>query len=318
MIVVASSNGRSGIGEAMRVLRSGGSALDAVEQGIMRVEDDPDDHTVGRGGLPNLIGEVELDASIMDGRLLAAGAVAALKHYAHPISIARQVMLETPHVLLAGEGAARFAAEVGQPRAELLTPEAEELWRTWLSRTLPADVPPGAVAYQQRIRDLAKAAIDPEKAGGTVNFIARDGHGDIASGVSTSGWAWKYPGRVGDSPLIGAGNYCDNRYGAAACTGRGEMAIVAGTARTVVLYLKMGMKLEDALAEAMHDLWSLSDPYYADLSVVAIDAAGRPAAASSTASQFIYQTDDMESYVEAARTVISRPRRIERAGEARE
>ncbi len=307
MIVVASSNGKIGIAEAMRVLLLGGTALDAVEAGVKLVEDNLQDHTVGRGGLPNLLGEVELDASIMDGRTLAAGAVAALQGYAHPIAVARQVMLETPHVLLAGEGAGRFAAELGYPRENLLTPESERLWHSWLAQTLPPEAAPGRIAYQQQIRRWAQQATDPDRVSGTVNFIAQDRDGNIASGVSTSGWAWKYPGRVGDSPIIGAGNYCDNRYGAAACTGRGEMAIRAGTARSVVLYLKMGMGLADAVGEAMRDLWSLVDAFYSEMSVIAIDAAGNPFGASSAESTFIYQTEAMSAFDEVPRHVIARP-----------
>jgi beta-aspartyl-peptidase (threonine type) len=307
MIVVASSNGRVGIAEAMRVLLLGGTALDAVETGIKQVEDNLDDHTVGRGGLPNLLGEVELDASIMDGRTLAAGAVAALQGYPHPISVARQVMHETPHVMLAGEGAAKFAAETGYPRENLLTPEAEQLWRSWLTQKLPPEAAPGRIAYQQQIRQWAAQATDPDKVSGTVNFIAKDRDGNIASGVSTSGWAWKYPGRVGDSPIIGAGNYCDNRYGAAACTGRGEMAIRAATARSVVLYMKMSMTLEAAVAEAMQDLWSLVDAFYSEMSIIAIDAVGNPFAASSAPSTFIYQTEAMAGLAEEPRRVIARP-----------
>src|SRR3712207_4459709 len=121
MIVVASANGRVGIGRAMEVLRAGGSALDAVEAGTRLVEDNPEDHTVGYAGLPNLLGEVELDASIMDGRTLATGAVAALQGYANPISVARRVMTDLPHVLLAGAGAARFAGECGFQPTDLLT-----------------------------------------------------------------------------------------------------------------------------------------------------------------------------------------------------
>lgn len=276
MIVVASRNGRVGIGEAMRVLQLGGTALDAVETGIKLVESNPEDHTVGLGGLPNLLGEVELDASIMDGRTLDAGAVAALKGYQHAISIARQVMQETPHVLLAGEGAGRFAAELRYPSQNLLTRESEQMWRAWLTEKLPESTPPGRIAYQQQIRQWAELATDPDHISGTVNFIAQDADGNIASGVSTSGWAWKYPGRVGDSPLIGAGNYCDNRYGAAACTGRGEMAIRAATAHSIILYMKVGMDLRSAVAEAMRDLWSLVDAYFSDMNVIAIDAAGTP------------------------------------------
>lgn len=306
MIVVASRNGKVGIAESMRVLRLGGSALDAVEAGIKLVEDNVEDHSVGTGGLPNLLGEVELDASIMDGRTLSAGAVAALKDYPHPISIARRVMEEMPHVLLAGEGAARFAAELGYPRADLLTPETREQWRAWLTRSLPTAASPGQIAYQEKIRAWAKLATDPEKVGGTVNFIARDREGTIACGVSTSGWAWKYPGRVGDSPIIGAGNYCDNRYGAAACTGRGEMAIRAATAHSVVLYMKLRMPLEAALTEAMKDLWDLQDIYYGSMNIIAIDRDGNPAAASNEETTFIYQTDEMDEYVEQPRLLIPR------------
>src|SRR5215212_711117 len=121
MIVLASANGRVGIEAAMAILRRGGSALDAVEAGTRLVEDNPEDHTVGYAGLPNLLGEVELDASIMDGRTLATGAVAAVKGYPNPVSIARRLMSDLPHVLLAGEGAARFAGESGFEQADLLT-----------------------------------------------------------------------------------------------------------------------------------------------------------------------------------------------------
>src|SRR5215212_7442559 len=123
MIVVASANGRVGIHRAMAVLRRGGPALDAVEAGTRLVEDNPEDHSVGTGGLPNLLGQVELDASIMDGRTLAAGAVAGLQGYPNPISVARRVMTDLPHVLLVGDGAARFAQEAGFQAVELLTEE---------------------------------------------------------------------------------------------------------------------------------------------------------------------------------------------------
>ncbi len=307
MIVVASTNGRVGIAAAMEVLRRGGSALDAVETGTRLVEDNLDDLSVGRGGLPNLLGEVELDASIMDGSTLAAGAVAGLKGYPHPISVARRVMTDLPHVLLVGEGAARFAVECGFAREDLLTDEARRIWRERLEGKLPANASPGDRAYYEKMREWVRLAADPEKVSGTVNFLARDRDGNLASAVSTSGWAWKYPGRAGDSPIIGAGNYCDNRYGTAACTGRGEMAIRAGTARSVVLYLKQGMPLTEALAEAMRDLWALDDPYYGDMSIVALDAAGRPAAASNTDRTFIYMTDAMETYVEEPRIKVVRP-----------
>src|SRR3954465_11545751 len=137
MIIIASSNGAIGMPAAWEILQSGGSALDAIEAATCLVEDNPDDHSVGYGGSPNLLGEVELDASIMDGTTLRAGAVGALRGYRHPISVARRVMEELPHVLLAGEGAARFADELGMPCEELLTPEIERAWRAGIDGRLP-------------------------------------------------------------------------------------------------------------------------------------------------------------------------------------
>jgi len=304
MLVIASTNGSVGIGEAMRVLRAGGSALDAVEAGIRLVEDNPEDHTVGTSGLPNLLGEVELDASIMDGRTLQAGAVGAVKRVAHPISLARKVMEELPHVLLVGEGAERFARELGVPEANLLTPEAARIWREFFEKDTP-EVYRERPEYLASLRRFARKAADPERPNETVNFIARDAAGHLATGVSTSGWAWKYPGRVGDSPVIGAGNYADSRYGAAACTGRGEMAMRACTAFSAVLYLKMGRPLEEAGRAALADLGLLVDPYAGRVSLVAVDAQGRHAAFSTGPdTTYIYMTDTMEAYVEAPRVQV--------------
>ena len=139
MIVVASSNGIVSIKEAMRVLTDGGSAVDAVETGIRIVEANPDDHTVGYGGYPNLLGQVEVDAGIMDGRDLAAGAVGALQGFEHPISVARKVMEHLAHVLLVGRGAERFAAEMGFERRELLTADARQAWEERLRTAMPEE-----------------------------------------------------------------------------------------------------------------------------------------------------------------------------------
>jgi L-asparaginase / beta-aspartyl-peptidase len=304
IIVVASSNGRVGIGDAMEVLRRGGSAVDAVEAGILPVESNPDDHSVGYAGLPNLLGEVELDASIMDGKTLAAGAVGAVHNYEHVITLARKVMDELPHVLLVGPGAERFAAEMGMEQRDLMTEETHQQWRAWLEEEFPPEQV-GSIRFQTQVREWVKRMVNPEKNTGTVNFIARDRNGDIATGVSTSGWQWKYPGRLGDSPIIAAGNYADTRYGAAACQGRGEMAIRCATARSVVLYLKMGMRLESALAEAMRDLNDLEDDYFGSMNIVAMDATGRPAAiANHPNATFVYQTTAMETYTEQPRMVL--------------
>jgi beta-aspartyl-peptidase (threonine type) len=299
-IVVASSNGRVGIANAVDVLRNGGSAVDAVIAGIKPVEANPDDHSVGFSGLPNLLGEVELDASIMDGRGLRAGAVGALKTHQDAIEAAFRVMQTLPHVLIVGGGADRFAAEMGLPAVNLLTDEASAIWRERLENE------PRDVAYAARIREMVGALASdpqfPEPPHGTVNFIARDQNGDIACGVSTSGWAWKYPGRLGDSPIIGAGNYADNRWGAAACTGRGEMAQRCLTAHSVVTFMRFGMSLSDALRTAMIDLRSLDDPYASEMNIIALDKIGNPAAASTAKGKtYIYQRIDMADCVESER-----------------
>lgn len=301
MIVIASANGSVGIEDAMRTLRDGGSALDAVEAGIKLVESNPDDHTVGYSGLPNLLGEVEVDASIMDGLTLRAGAVGAVRNCEHAISLARKVMEELPHVLLVGTGAERFAREMGFPERDLLTAEAREIWREIFDAKVPS-VYQERLAYVDDMRRYAKLAADPERPNETVNFIARDARGNLATGVSTSGWSWKYPGRLGDSPVVGAGNYADNRYGAAACTGRGEMAMRLCTAHSVAMYLKMGMGLDAAGREAIADLGYLVDPYFGRVSLLAMDPRGNHGGFSTAPDvTYIYMTDDMSAHAEAPR-----------------
>ncbi len=304
MLLIGSTNASVGFADGMKILRDGGRALDAVEATIRAVESNPDDHSVGYSGLPNILGQVELDASIMDGRTLETGAVCAVHNYEHVISIARAVMDRLPHVLLAGPGAERFASELGFETRDLVTPEAKAIFE--------GKVPSQSVRYE-KLRELvlnAAQAADKASEGekhGTVNVIAIDQQGNIASGVSTSGWAWKYPGRVGDSPIIGAGNYCDNRYGAAACTGYGEMAQRCNTAHSVVLYMKMGMSLEAACREAMQDLRHLTVPFPPGMNLVAIDARGNHAAFTTETERqvtYVFQTDDMSDYETRNRIVI--------------
>jgi beta-aspartyl-peptidase (threonine type) len=299
-IVVASSNGAVGIQQAIDVIRAGGSALDAVIAGVGPVEANPEDHSVGYAGLPNLLGEVELDASVMEGRGLRAGAVGALQGYQDAALLARRVMDELPHVLIAGSGAARFAAEMGLQPTDLLTEDSRGVWLGRLEdNTRDA-------RYAARMREIvARVTRDPElpePPHGTVNFIARDRHGDLACAVSTSGWAWKYPGRLGDSPIIGAGNYADNRWGAAACTGRGEMAQRCLTAHSVVTFMRFGMDGESAVRLALEDLRALDDPYASEMNIVAIDRDGNPFAGSTAAGTgYIYMRDDMRDWVESPR-----------------
>lgn len=294
MLIIASENGAVGLDRGWEILEQGGSALDAVEAATRLVEDNPEDHSVGYGGYPNLLGEVELDASIMDGATLRAGAVGALRGYRYAISVARRVMEDLPHVMLVGAGAERFAAELGMQAEQLLSAEAEATWRAGLageSRLDWAGVPELVDALLRRSGELTR---DPEHATGTVNIIAQDRSGSIASAVSTSGWAWKYPGRLGDSPIIGAGNYADDRYGAAACTGWGEAAIRAGTARSVVLYLKAGYTLEAACREAFRDLEPIMRGTPNAMSLVALDRHGNHCALSTAEERsYVYRADGM-------------------------
>lgn len=284
----------------MAFLREGGSALDAVELACRIVEDDPDDHSVGYGGLPNVLGEVELDASIMDGATLRAGAVAAVQGYGRAITLARKVMEETPHVLVVARGAERLAAELGESPQDQRT---EEALRRWRERFDERGLTPDAT---ENLRSVARALTRPlnlqdkiYKAArvdtlGTVNFIALDAQGNLASAVSTSGLGWKYPGRVGDSPLIGAGNYCDNRYGAAACTGMGELAIRAATARSLVLYLKCGMPLVEAGCEALRDLLALDAAERQYMNIVTLTPAGEHAGFSTVPGKhYLFQRAEM-------------------------
>ncbi len=317
MIVIASSNGAIGIKQAMRALKNGGCALDAVEIGIRAVEANPEEHSVGYNSYPNILGELELDASIMDGRSLNSGAVALLRGFPYAISIARQVMdRKMPHVLLAGAGAERFAREIGAEQWDaMLTEEIRAVWRKRLAASTDSETFP-ELTDETPLLNWVKLATDPERVAGTVNFIALDSAGDIAAGVSTSGWAWKYPGRIGDSPIIGAGNYADNRYGACACTGMGEMAIRAGTARSLVLYLKLGMSLKDAARQAMLDLRDLGGDYIGGMNLIAVNSQGEHTGLSTRAgSTYIVQHADMREHREQKREFLPIPARW--AGEPR-
>ncbi len=308
MIIVASQNGDVGIRQALEVLRAGGSVLDALETGIRMVEDNLADPWVGTSGMPSILGEVELDASIMNGSDLTAGAVGCVKGYPNPISIARKVMETLPHVFLVGEGAERFAAEMGFQKADLSTAETREQWRKDLASldTDPDHLDP------TRLVELVQQFSNPRRTKGTVNFIARDDQGNIATGVSTSGYYGKYPGRLGDSPVIGAGNYADSRYGAAACTGMGEMAIRASTARSVALYLKMGYSLEAAGVQAMQDLRDLGGRFISGMNIIAMDRDGNPAGFSSVQGQtYIYLTGASPDIQVAPRTYVEVPMRWE-------
>jgi beta-aspartyl-peptidase (threonine type) len=280
--IIGSERSEAGLATGMEVLRRGGSALDAVEAAMRRCEDNPADHYVGTAGLPNARGEVELDASLMIGSGRRFGAVGALKGYPNPISVARAVLEKLPqHSLLVGEGAALFAEECGFTTAELITDESRELWRKQVAdsresvegeNTAATD---GDARYRESALALIRRLAPHDGPWGTINIIALDAGGEMCVGVSTSGYPYKYPGRVGDSALPGAGNWCDLRAGGAACTGRGELSMRGGTARTIVELISAGQEPAEACRAALADAATLPDDFRAELRALAMTPDGR-------------------------------------------
>jgi isoaspartyl peptidase/L-asparaginase-like protein (Ntn-hydrolase superfamily) len=301
-VIIGSERSEVGLPAGMAILRRGGGALDAVEAAMRVCEDNEADHYVGTGGLPNARGEVELDASVMVGSTRAFGAVGGVRGFPNPISIARAVLERLPqHCLLVGEGAELFAEECGFTRAELLTAEARRLY---LEAVDAHDEPvegedEGATAgdrrYRESARELMRRLAPHDGPWGTINIMALDATGEMCVGVSTSGYPWKYPGRVGDSAVPGAGNYCDLRYGGAACTGRGEMAMRACGARRIVDLLASGREPAEACAEMLRDARSLPDQFAAELRALALTPDGRHGgAAGKLGSLYAVMTHDHE------------------------
>jgi N4-(beta-N-acetylglucosaminyl)-L-asparaginase len=234
---------------AWAVLSKGGRALDAVEAGARVPEADLKNHSVGRAGYPDRDGHVSLDASIMDEHG-GCGAVAGLEHIAHPISVARRVMERTPHVLLVGDGALQFALEQGFPREELLTPESRAAWEAW---KLTNKYQPVA---NSEVGDYGKTSPQLGPPGGpgnhdTLGMLAIDAAGNLSGACTTSGMAWKLRGRVGDSPIIGAGLYVDNEVGAATSTGVGEEVIRNVGSFLVVELMRQGLAPQAACKAAV-------------------------------------------------------------------
>ena len=298
-LMICSENGAIGLEAGLRVLRAGGRALDALEAAALPVELNRQDRTVGIGGVPNLLKQVQLDAGIMDGATLSVGAVAALEGYLEPVRVARKVLELLPHSLLVGPGAARFAQEHGFEQAEHLTAEAEAQWRARLQErgVWPVD--------EDHLTECCRRALREERWGGTVNFIALDRAGDLAACVSTSGIGWKYPGRVGDSPQAGAGFYADNRCGAACCTGRGELAIQGGTALRTVIHLEQGLAPLEAGTRAMQFLRRVRYGWGGGMNLLVLDRTGRHAGFSSvTGRKYAYQSISMDEYAMEERTCV--------------
>lgn len=264
-VVISSANGLRACKRAMEMLRTGADTLDAAIAGVNINEDDPEDSTVGYGGLPNEDGVVELDASVMHGPTRRCGAVAGLRGIKNPSKVARLVMQQTDHVMLVGDGALRFAKAHGFKEEDLLTEKARLAWMVWKQSLRDAsghnNWAPGLSAPISALKSsfpqtgeatLAWAwqmATHPPT--GTINCLALNAKGELSGVTTTSGLAWKIAGRAGDSPIIGAGLYVDQDVGAAGSTGRGEENIRIAGAHTVVENMRHGMPPQQAVLDAL-------------------------------------------------------------------
>lgn len=243
-VAIASRNGLGAVARAVEEINAGADALDAVIAGVNLVEEDPNDRTVGYGGLPNANGVVELDSAVMHGPTGRAGAVASLQGIKYPSKVAKLVLERTDHVLLVAKGAQDFARMHGFSIENLLTQEAREIWVRWRETLSNRDdyLPP----HGPDDVDLGEAMQRGYEHWGTIHCSAIDLQGNISSVTTTSGLAFKIPGRVGDSPIIGAGLYCDNEVGAAGSTGRGEANLENCCSFLIVERMRMGDSPEDA------------------------------------------------------------------------
>lgn len=263
--------GRAANAEAWNVLSSGGGVLDAVEAGVRVPEADADNHTVGLGGFPDRDGKVTLDACIMDGAL-NCGSVAFLEHIVHPISVARLVMEKTPHVMLVGEGALQFALANGFQKEDLLTPEAEKAWKEWLKTSKYEPV----INIENQKKDVKQLPGGPYNHD-TIGMLAIDAGGKMGGACTTSGAAWKMHGRVGDSPIIGAGLYVDGEAGAATSSGLGEEVIRTCGSHAVVEMMRNGAKPEEACKKVVERIVKRDEARAKGLQVgfLALDKKGR-------------------------------------------
>lgn len=308
-VVVSSSNGfrtkhadgRPAIQVAYDMIAKGGDPLDAAVAGVQLVELDPTDHSVGLHGYPNEEGVVQLDASCMHGPTRRAAAVASLEEIATPAAVAKMVMDRTDHVLLVGPGAKKFALATGFKEDKYVDPEAHAAWLRWKTRLNPNDAwldlppgytpPPAPAATRPPDDDLLHISYDEYGVPftyGTINMNAIDAKGDVGSVTTTSGMSWKIPGRVGDSPIIGAGQYCDNLIGAAGSTGRGEANIKVCGAFLAVEFMRQGMSPEQALLKVIERVIAMTEqrlldpggkPYF-ELQFYAVNKKGEYAGAS--------------------------------------
>ncbi|MRX06505.1 asparaginase [Pseudoduganella sp. FT25W] len=271
-MLLANAEAWPGFETTVDLLKQGGASIDAMVSGIAKVEREAKVRSVGYGGWPNMLGEMEFDAGVMDGTSRDVGAVGAVPATLPVSALAHEVMKHLPHVMLTGAGARRFATERGFAVDDVLHPDSKRVWWERLQQEM-------SPAQQAAFPDIALAPLsntitDPERVRDTTVFLGRDTGDNIGVVTSTSGWAWKYPGRLGDSPIPGAGFYADSRYGAAACTHTGEMTMRCGTSRSIVLAMRLGYTLEDAIQLAVEELSELKTGFLAGVVIHAIDAKG--------------------------------------------
>jgi N4-(beta-N-acetylglucosaminyl)-L-asparaginase len=247
---VSSANGLRAVNRAMELMLKGTDSLDAAVEGVKIQELDPADNSVGYGGLPNEEGVVQLDASCMHGPTRRAGAVAALEGIKTPSEVARLVLKYTDHILLVGEGAKRFALSYGFKEEDLLTPESRQLWLEWRANRGPDDDWLNVPEHEPMVA----------RPTGTINLDVVNAQGDVSSITTTSGLAWKLPGRAGDSPIVGAGQYTDNDIGAAGSTGRGEANIMVCGGFLTVEGMRRGLAPTDACLETLKRAVRLTQP----------------------------------------------------------
>ncbi len=245
-LVISSANGLRATDKAMKMISEGSDPLDAVIAGVNIVENDPEDMSVGYGGLPNEDGVVELDSSVMHGPTHNAGAVAGLRNIKNPSKVAKLVMERTAHALIVGEGALRFAKSHGFKQENLLTDKAREIWLK--RKEMLSDSDFWLPSVSEKADAGLSAALDSY---GTINCCALDAKGDLAGVTTTSGFFFKIPGRVGDSPIIGAGLYVDNDIGAAGSTGLGEANILTCASNAVVEFMRHGHSPEEACIKTL-------------------------------------------------------------------
>lgn len=257
-IAISSANGVRACDKAIEMIKAGQDTLDSIVAGINIVEKDPNDHSVGYGGLPNEDGVVELDSCVMDGPTHTAGAVASLRNIKTPSSVAKLVMRRTDHVLLVGQGALRFARAHGFKEVELLTDEAREIWLRWKESNSDNDDWLGEESNGTSVGWQPKQGVNSTH--GTISCMALTKDRDIAGCTSTSGLSYKIPGRVGDSPIIGAGLYVDNEVGACGSTGRGEANLQNCSCFAIVEQMRYGKSPEEAALEILKRVAHKTEP----------------------------------------------------------